>query len=96
MEVGEDHSLPGDLGWRRALDGASQQDRGVFPDSMGAQRNPEPGAPARTQLPQLLGLPDLLLRLQVGAAYEPGAASPHLFNRCPSLRSRLGGQHHVG
>lgn len=58
--------LPGDLGWRRGLDGAGQQDRGVLPDGVGAKWDPEPGPPAGTQLPQLLGLPDLLLCLGAG------------------------------
>lgn len=67
--------LPGDLGWRRGLDCAGQQDCGVLPDRVGAQRDPEPGPPAGTQLPQLLGLLDLVLCLEAEGlcdSYEPG------------------------
>lgn len=51
--------LPGDLGWRRGLDSAGQQDRGALPDGVGTQGHPEPGPSARAQLPKFLSLPDL-------------------------------------
>lgn len=57
--------LPGDLGWRRGPDSAGQQDCGAFPDGVGTQGHPEPGPAARAQLPQLLGLPDLCLGLEM-------------------------------
>lgn len=57
--------LPGDLEWSRALDSAGQQYCGVLPDSVRSKWDPEPGAAARAQLNQFLGLPDLLLCLEV-------------------------------
>lgn len=69
--VSSPRSLPGDLEWRRALDSAGQQYSGVLPDGMRAKRDPEPGAAARAQLNQLLGLVDLLLCLEVKGCVTP-------------------------
>ena len=53
----------------------------MLPDRVRAQRDPEPGPTAGTQLPQLLGLPGLLLCLEAGRgceSQEPGQCLPRL------------------